>query len=181
MATDNTEAEATPAAAPPKKKGGALKIVAIVVGAILLVGASLGGSYFIMQTMLNNQEQAQADAKSGKKEKKPKKPLPPPNYFAFDPPFVVNFEDESAVRFLQITVEVMTRDPLMVENLKTHMPKLRNDLVLLFGSVSYEDVRTLQGKEALRAKTLAAIQKAMQERVGKPAVEEVYFTSLVVQ
>lgn len=177
MATDNTDTDAPRTAAPAGKKGGAGKIIAIVVGALLLIGASLGGSYFIMQSMLHQQEEAQND-KSGKKSKKP---LPPPTYFAFDPPFVVNFEDESAVRFLQITVEVMTRDPLMVEQLKTHMPKLRNDLVILFSSVTYESIRTTQGKEALRAKTLAAIQAVMQERVGKPVVEEVYFTGLVVQ
>ncbi len=33
-----------------------------------------------------------------------------PLYYAIDPPLVVNFEDGSAVRFLQITMEVMAHD-----------------------------------------------------------------------
>ena len=34
----------------------------------------------------------------------------PPLYVALDPPFVVNFEAEQLVRFLQVTVQVMSRD-----------------------------------------------------------------------
>ena len=35
----------------------------------------------------------------------------PPRYINLDPPFVVNFEADSMVRFLQVTVGIMTRDP----------------------------------------------------------------------
>ena len=31
-------------------------------------------------------------------------------YYAIDPPLVVNFEEGSVVRFLQITMEIMARD-----------------------------------------------------------------------
>ena len=37
-------------------------------------------------------------------------PPEPPHYLALDPPFVVNFEAEQVVRFLQITVQIMSRD-----------------------------------------------------------------------
>src|SRR5262249_7313143 len=51
---------------------------------------------------------------------KPKEPPAPPLYVALDPPFVVNFEGDQLVRFLQITVQVMTREPATVELLKAN-------------------------------------------------------------
>src|ERR1700745_1103393 len=42
---------------------------------------------------------------------KAKEPPAPALYLALDPPFVVNFEGDQSVRFLQITVQIMTRKP----------------------------------------------------------------------
>ena len=52
------------------------------------------------------------------------KPAPhpaPPLYLALDPPFVVNFESEQLVHFLQITVQLMSRDPATIELLKSNV------------------------------------------------------------
>jgi flagellar protein FliL len=118
----------------------------------------------------------------GKKEAKAKVPLAPPLYVALDPPFVVNFEGEQLVRFLQITVQVMTRDPATVELLKANDPVVRNDLLLLFANQKYELVAARAGKEKLRADTLTAIRHVVETGGGKADhVEQVYFTSFVMQ
>jgi flagellar FliL protein len=118
----------------------------------------------------------------GKKEVKAKEPLAPPLYVALDPPFVVNFEGEQLVRFLQITVQVMTRDPASVELLKANDPVVRNDLLLLFANQKYEVVAARAGKEKLRADALAAIRHVVEAGGGAPAhIEQVYFTSFVMQ
>jgi flagellar protein FliL len=118
----------------------------------------------------------------GKKEVKAKQPLAPPLYVALDPPFVVNFEGEQLVRFLQLTVQVMTRDPATVELLKANDPVVRNDLLLLFANQKSEVVAARAGKEKLRADTLTAIRHVVETGGGKADhVEQVYFTSFVMQ
>jgi flagellar protein FliL len=118
----------------------------------------------------------------GKKEVKAKEPLAPPLYVGLDPPFVVNFEGEQLVRFLQITVQVMTRDPATVELLKANDPVVRNDLLLLFANQKYEVVAARAGKEKLRSDALGAIRHVVELGGGKPDhVENVYFTSFVMQ
>jgi len=78
-------------------------------------------------------------------------------------------------------VQVMTRDPEVAQAIEAHMPVIRNNLVMLFSGQKYEEVATREGKERLRQQTLAEIQKVLEERIGKPGVEDVYFTAFVMQ
>ena len=106
----------------------------------------------------------------------------PPIYIGLEPAFVVNSADQSgASRFMQVTIQVMTRDPEIEEAVNTHMPVIRNSIVLLLSSQSVESVSGVEGKEKLRAEVLDRIRAILEERTGKPGVEEVYFTSFVIQ
>jgi flagellar FliL protein len=102
-------------------------------------------------------------------------------YLPIEPAFVVNFASQGKARFLQVTVEVMTRDPAVPEKVQLHMPVIRNNLMLLFSDQVYDDVSTLEGKESLREEALATIQAILEEETGDPGVEQVYFTSFVMQ
>jgi flagellar FliL protein len=94
----------------------------------------------------------------------------------------VNFEADQQVRFLQVTAQLMSRDPATIELLKTNDPVVRNDLLMLFGGQKYAVVSTREGKEALRTQTLAAVRKIVAGAGGKPEkLEAVYFTSFVMQ
>ena len=106
----------------------------------------------------------------------------PPIYIALEPAFVVNFAGESGgSRFMQVTIQVMTRDPEAEKAVTTHMPVIRNSIVLLLSSLSVDDVAGIEGKEKLRAEVLEKIREILKERTGKPGVEEIYFTSFVIQ
>ena len=106
----------------------------------------------------------------------------PPIYIALDPPFVVNFEAEQLVRFLQVTVQVMTRDPETAEQVKSNDPVVRNDLLLLLGNQNYQTISSRDGKEKLRLQALDTVRKVVKGAGGKPEkVEAVYFTSFVMQ
>ena len=120
-------------------------------------------------------------AKKGNAETKAAAQLPP-IYIALDPPFVVNFEAEQLVRFLQVTVQVMTRDPETAEVVKANDPVVRNDLLLLLGNQHYDTISTREGKEKLRTQALGAVRKVVAGAGGKAdKVEAVYFTSFVMQ
>ena len=144
-----------------------------VVACLLLAGGGAAAWFLIGQGDAHGKKQATAKAKE---------PLAPPLYVALDPPFVVNFEGEQLVRFLQITVQVMTRDPATVEVLKANDPVVRNDLLLLFANQKYEVVAKRPGKEKLRSDALTAIRHVVESGGGKADhVEQVYFTSFVMQ
>jgi flagellar protein FliL len=111
-----------------------------------------------------------------------KKPLGPPLYLPLDPPFVVNFQADQIVRFLQVSVEIMSRDQKTLDLLKDNDPVVRNDLLILFGDQKYSTLATPAGKEQLRAAALTAIRKDLTQAGGDPSrVEAVYFTSFVMQ
>jgi flagellar FliL protein len=144
-------------------------IIVILLAVVLLAGGGVGAWF--------------AFAPHDKKPETAKKEPPAPAlYVALDPPFVVNFEADQQVRFLQVTAQLMSRDPATIELLKTNDPVVRNDLLMLFGGQKYSVVSTREGKEALRTQTLAAVRKIVAGAGGKPEkVEAVYFTSFVMQ
>lgn len=102
-------------------------------------------------------------------------------YYDFEQPFVVNFMDEGQLRYLQITVSVMFMDPKTLEELKRHMPLIRNNLVMLFSNQSRDVIITREGKEKVRVDAEAEVKKVLREQAGKPMVKSLYFTSFVMQ
>jgi len=155
-------------AAPGKSK----KWLIIGIAAFVLLAAGGAGAWFLLSQ----------DSHGKKTHQKAEEPPAPPLYVGLDPPFVVNFEGDQLVRFLQVTVQVMTRDPATVELLRANDPVVRNDLLLLLANQKYEVVATRPGKEKLRSDALAALRHVIQAAGGKPEkVEQVYFTSFVMQ
>lgn len=169
MAEKNRDVEADEAAAPVKKSG---KKKFVLIGAIaLLLAAGVAGSLYFTG-MLGG----------GAKEHKVEKPAPKPMlYYAFEQPLTVNFETDSGLRFLQVQIEVMAREQTAIDALKLHLPVIKNNLILLFSSQKIEDLISREGKERIRQATLSEIQSVMKQRVGTPGIEEVYFTSFVMQ
>ena len=119
-------------------------------------------------------------------------PAPPPGkasgegesksalYYAIDPPLVVNFEDGSVVRFLQITMELMVHDQKAVDSVQRNLPMIRNNLLLLMSNRNYQSLMSREGKEKLRAEALAEVRD-VQKKQGGGEVDDVLFTSFVVQ
>ena len=143
--------------------------------ATLMLTGMLGGEEEVVA------EEADAtDAKKGK-DKTVKKAKAPLNYVPLDPPFVVNFSADTDIRFLQVTVEVGTRRPELIEVIKEHRPAIRNSLVMLFSSQDPYALNTREGKESLRAEALSEIQRVMKDETGEKGVENVFFTSFVMQ
>jgi flagellar protein FliL len=105
----------------------------------------------------------------------------PAQYFSFDPPLVVNFDDSQAVRFLQLQIDVMARDEKVIESVKQNSPAIRNNLLMLMNNRDYKTLMTREGKEALRQECLKEVQRILQKETGKPGVEDLYFSSFVVQ
>lgn len=175
MANDKPKADAKADAktAAPSKKKPRLLLISIV--ALLVVGGGVG-AWMALKPKPHAAEPAAGAAEPHAA------PKAAPIYFKFDPAFVVNFGQEGGARYLQLTLEAMSRDAAVVEEIKNHEPAIRNDLVLLYSAQQYDALVSAAGKEQLRADTLAAIRRILAGEGAKAdAVEGVYFTSFVIQ
>jgi flagellar FliL protein len=185
----------------PAAKGSNRRLLIIIAAAVLVLGGGGAGAFFFMHkdaadeavtADVDEGEQA-ADATDAKKEKgkskgkkdkkgKAAEPKAPAIYVEFQPPFVVNFDAKGVMRFLQVSIQVMTRDRETSELIKLHDPKIRNNMLLLLGSQTLDTISTMEAKEALRKKALETIAKIVEDEGGEgKKVEDLYFTSFVMQ
>lgn len=197
MATEETAGaeQAEPAAAAAAAKSGSLlKAVGTVLGLFLMLLATQLAAPILGCKLLNSMTpncpapEVVVDEKG--KPKAVEAPKGPALYLPMDPPLVVSLEDDrGAIRFLQVTVEIMSRDEHVVTALKNHMPVIRNNLLMLLGGQAVDTLTNREDKEKIRQQALAEVRKIMQanppedldedEHVG--TVEDLYFTSFVVQ
>lgn len=153
-------------------------IVAGILGMLLISGGGVGAAYY-MGSRSTGASVPQTDATVAASS--PKDALKDALYVPLDPAFTVNFQDGGSSRFLQVSLQAMTRDPDVAELIQQHMPLIRNNLVLIFSSQSSAQLRSLEGKEKLREATLSGIRAVLEKEAGNGAVEAVYFTSFVMQ
>ncbi|HEY4144060.1 flagellar basal body-associated FliL family protein [Pinirhizobacter sp.] len=151
-------------AAPVVKKKGKGGLLAILAVAVIAMGA---GGFFLL-----HKKGAEEAAKPVHREAL---------YQALEPGFVVNFQDDRALRFLQVGITVMSHDPEAIQAVKDTDPVIRNALVMLFSGQDASTLTDAKGKQKLQAEALAAVQKIVADKTGKPGVDAVYFTSFVMQ
>lgn len=197
MADEKPAADAAPAK--PAKSNTILIVVIAVLAALLLVGGTAG--FFLLRTHApaasaesgeghSTEDESKDKDKEKDKEKESAKGKKgkesaakgPAIYTSLEPPFVVNFPAGQPARFLQISVQLMTRDMEIDKLLKENVPLLRNDLLMLFAAQTYETVASAEAKDELRKKALEAVRAIVKQEGGKPdRLEGVYFTSFVMQ
>ncbi|SEA10115.1 flagellar basal body-associated FliL family protein [Marinobacterium iners] len=98
------------------------------------------------------------------------------------PSFVVTLQSSDGKRhYMQAFIEAKSRDPVVDEALKLHMPLIVARLNALFATQAFEELQTLEGKQALRTEATALVQSIMQEKIGQPGVETILFTNFVMQ
>ncbi|MFN7184037.1 MAG: flagellar basal body-associated protein FliL [Thermomonas haemolytica] len=154
-------ATAAPAANPPPKKSG--KLLWIILILVVLVGGG-GAGFFFMRP-----------AHSGPK------PLPPAQYIAMDPAFVVNLADADTVKYLQADVQLQTRDADTAAAIALHTPLIRNRLLLLFGQQTSQQLAGRAGKERLQAQALNEVRSVLKAQHAADKVDALLFTSVVIQ
>lgn len=186
-------------AAAPVKKSGAMKWIIIgVLGLVILVGATVGVLYFAGilgggdDPEAAAEEEVAADAEHGDKPEKTGKTgkagkgdkaaaKAPLIYLPMEPPFVVNFTASANVRFMQVSLQVAAREQAVIDQVKEHTPAIRNGLVMLFTGQDPVTLNTREGKEALLKQCLDEVNKVLKDQTGSAGVENVYFTSFVMQ
>lgn len=177
-----------------EKKGGKKTIIMIAIGVLLLNGIGIGAWLFLAGDDKKSSDTAEKQEVIEKQEAV----LGPLTYLTLVPEFIVNFGPGSKVRYLQVDLQIATRQEASLDTVNTYRPVLRNDILIVLSGVSYEDLKDRAGKEALQKKLLNTINKVLiaAEHVApadgeekdtkgdedvKGPIENVYFTSFIMQ
>lgn len=104
-------------------------------------------------------------------------------YVSLTPPFITNYDGGGRLKYLKTELSVRVRAPAD-NQIRQHMPYIRNQLIILFSSRLEEHLTSTEGKEQLRLQALQEIKAALDllESPGASnSVQDLYFTSYVVQ
>lgn len=180
------EAAAAPAAGKSKKR----LIIMILLG-VLLIGLSVGGTIAALKFMGNKGEEGKKDehakeehhdesAALGATDEKGK---PRPTlYLELKPEIVVSFDVAGRQRFLKATVNMVTYDPSVEAAITLHQPMIANAMVMLISKKQFEELQTVEGKEALRTEAFAEINALLEKETHKKnGITQVLFSEFVLQ
>jgi flagellar protein FliL len=193
---EDDDNEATPTA-PPRSGPGMLQMAFMGIGIFVLVVAAQVAVPGINRWLYGDPNAAPAAAVTDEEQQTEEladepeaqaegevdfSKLDPPIYTPLDPPLVVSLaSSDGSSHFLQMSVQAMARDQHAIDAIKTHAPALRNSFLFLVATHTVDDLASLQGKENLRSEMREEARAVLQRNTGKPALEELYFTSFVIQ
>ena len=160
-----------------KKKGGKLKLVIV----LLLVLAILGGGgfaawKFYLEPKMAGETHAEEPAEGEEHAAAEEAPATGGQLVTLDS-FVVNLADPMGRRYLKATMDVEVAGASAAEELTAAMPKVKDTLLLLLSSKSFEDISSMDRKIELKNQ----IVDRLNQILGKGKVRNVYFTEFVVQ
>jgi len=102
-------------------------------------------------------------------------------YLNLDPPFVVNFGGQGRLRYMKADIALRLSSPGAENQIRHHMPHIRNDLILLLSNQTAESLMSSEGKEQIRQEALKTIQEIIETEDGQHGVQDLLFTNFVVQ
>lgn len=181
-----------------KSKGGLIKIILFAVGGIVLVVIGLGAGYFvfgssqpdpseeietIIERKLQEAEAAKAEQDNASPEKVSKETPEQENfvtiYYEFPGTFTTNLRGSR--KMLQVGVGVSTQyDDTVMINVESHELALRSTILGVLSEFAEEDVQGTNGKAALAAALKQGINNKLILLENFGGVEEVLFTSFVL-
>lgn len=105
------------------------------------------------------------------------------DYIAMDPPFVTHVGSPgSKLTYLKAAVSLRASQQTTRPAVEAHMPRLRHELVMLFGEQTDTDaLTTMDGQQALREEAKSRINGVLEEQQTGETITGVLFTEFVVQ
>jgi flagellar FliL protein len=144
----------------------------IIIGALLLVLLGGGGAAAYFFLFSGGSDSDSAEAALAKE---------PSVYLALDPAFTIDLMVGGKQRYVQLNMSVKSRNVDKINAVTLHMPLIRNSLVLLFSSQSFDELQTAEGKVALKKAALGAINGILEQETGQDGIDGVLFTNFVMQ
>lgn len=170
----------------PKKSRKKLFIIAGI--SVLLLAVLGAGGYFGYKWWMgkkaaaggDNATEQKADAGGEKKdEKKGEKngAAEGSGELVSIPPFLVNLAEPQGRRYLKLALDIEVKDKATADQLNKSMPKVKDALLLLLSSKTYEDLGSIENKILLKKEIVERLTLVL----GEQKVLRVYITEIVIQ
>lgn len=157
-----------------KKKGGKLKLIFALVVVLAILG---GGGFAAWKFFLQPKAADDAANATGNDTVKQEEPVQAGGQLVTLDSFVVNLSDPMGRRYLKTTMDVEVANAAAAAELTAAMPRVKDTLLLLLSSKSFEDISSMDKKIELKND----IVNRLNQIIGKNKVRNVYFTEFVVQ
>ena len=96
------------------------------------------------------------------------------------PPVVANFGFQGSMRYLQVTVNLQTRDSDSVKPMDENAPLIQGEMLMLMQDLDLEIVRAVDGKRAFIKQVDASIRALFDNPEDPFELEKVVLTGFVV-
>ena len=102
-------------------------------------------------------------------------------YVSLGDPMVLNLSGGKQLTFLQISADVLISDADAERTIKTHVPAIRHSLIMLLSDQKASDIKSPGKREEIRQQATARVKGLIAELSGSEDVNEVLFSSILVQ
>lgn len=161
------------------KSSGMKKIIMFAAVGLVMLGLGIGGTVFMMGSGDSSSEEM---AEEMEEEEMMEEPMMKDSiYHDLHPAFVANFSGTSKKKYMQVYVVALAHEQSVIDDLKLHMPAVRNNILMTLSTKTSDEVSTVEGKEMLRKEVLEAVRNTMAEKTGEEGIEDLYFTKFVAQ
>lgn len=93
------------------------------------------------------------------------------------PPLLVNLSEPQGRRYLKLALDVEVKDKLASDALNKNMAKVKDALLLLLSSKTYDDLASIESKILLKKEIVERLTLVL----GEQKVLRVYITEIVIQ
>ncbi len=151
------------------------KILIILIGAFLLIVVAMGGGFFMMWNKMSSMNAQNSEVvESGTEAEEVVETMGPTKKLET---FIVNLADKGGERYLRVSMNLELEKEETVEVVGKILPKIRDAILMILPTKTYEDIGTVEGKSALRNEMLTKINEIMKPE----KIKNIYFTEFVVQ
>jgi len=171
----NKNKDAAPEEEGGKKKSKKKLIIILLLLLMILGGAGAAGWFFFLRG--GDEELEEGAAQEEVKKDEDAEPVPAIGPTIAIETFIVNIVDRDDNRYLKASLTIEFDTPEAQLEATERMPQLRDTILLLVGSKTFDELRDLQGKLQLRAELMGRINELM---TGGKATN-VFFTDFVIQ
>ncbi|KZZ82185.1 hypothetical protein A3767_00350 [Oleiphilus sp. HI0133] len=96
--------------------------------------------------------------------------------------FVSNFGlSEKKLSYVKAEVSLKVENEELLEKVKQNEALVRHQIVMLLSAQTKEQMSAPAAQETIRVAALSRVKEALAEEIGKTGVEDLLFTSFVVQ
>lgn len=181
----------------PKKPGKMKKILLVLVLVLVVGGGGVAGGLYASGGMsgaglvedpnkprlvprADASPSAVASATAQAESGRPDPRLFQATYVPLEGNFTTNLQDNGG--FVQMGLGIATyHDQRVIERLASHEMAVRSAILLVLAEQNSADLASAEGKEALKAALKKAINDTLTIKEGFGGIDDVYFTSLVMQ